>query len=243
MTDDFKNHLRLLWKNGGLSDQTYCEMVGEVDFRTEKSRREKEIKDGTEVLMYPHITQNREDQESFEETRRHNKFYEDNKVDDKKGNPLPPDKTEPEQKEEFDISKIEIEGAPYKTVKDLPAKVKKNLSLELQRVFLRVFNNAYDTYRNDSRAFRIAWGVIRKLARKNKKGIWVRKSRRKKGKLIKVKLTRAMIDNILEKEEKEELKAEAKSIEDAIQLKKLTLIEKQTELADKLLKGNKSKKD
>jgi len=103
MTDDFKTHLRLQWKNGQLSNQTYCELVGEVDFRTEVARREKEAKDGTEITMYPHQTQNLEKDESFEEIKRQQKFYKEEKVVDKNGKPLPPDKTEPEEKEEYDI--------------------------------------------------------------------------------------------------------------------------------------------
>ncbi len=234
MTDDFKTHLRFLWKNGKLSDQTYCEMVGEVDFRTEVARREKEAKEGTEIIMYPHQTQNREDTESFEEIKRQQRFYEEETIEDKNGKPLPPDKTEPEQKEEYDTSKMNLEGSPYKTIKELPARIRKNLSLDLQGVFLKVFNNAYDTYHSESRAFRVAWGVIKKLARKNKKGIWVRKRKRIKGKLEKVKLTKAMIEDILEKEE-------AKNIDEVLQLKKLELMEKQNKLADKLLNNSKDK--
>lgn len=272
MTDKFKQELRLLWKNGGLSDKTYCEMVGEVDFETEKLRRKKEVQDGTEILMYPHITQNREEQESFEEIKRQ-KMLDDKEAEDKHGTPLPPDKTEEEQKDEYDVGmkfncecikcghkqssdkhckdlkcsecggtmrrierpgkgqpkKSELEGAPYKKIKDLPKRVKDSMSLDLQRVFLRVFNNAYETYQDDSRAFRIAWGVIKKMARRNKKGIWVRKSKKEKGKKVKVKLTRAMIEEVLEKEENE-------AIDSAIKEKKLELLESQNKLAKKLLK-------
>ena len=122
---------------------------------------------------------------------------------------------------------------PYKNINQLPARVRKNLGLDLQRVFMRVFNKAYDTYKNESRAFRIAWGVIKKIAKKNKQGKWVRRKKRVEGKLKKVQLTRAMIEEVLEKEEKQ-------TIEDAINLKKLEITEKQSKLLDKLL-GDKSK--
>ncbi len=59
-TDEFKNQMRLLWERGQLSNQTYCELVGEVRFRTEVLRREKEAKDGLEYTMYPHIRENKE---------------------------------------------------------------------------------------------------------------------------------------------------------------------------------------
>lgn len=61
MTDDFKDKIRMLYDRGGISIRTYVELVGEVDFDTEKYRREKEAKDGTEYTMYPHLTKNDED--------------------------------------------------------------------------------------------------------------------------------------------------------------------------------------
>ena len=61
MTNDFKNQMRLLWERGQLSNQTYCEVVGEVEYRTELTRREKEAKNGDEYTMYPHLTKNDED--------------------------------------------------------------------------------------------------------------------------------------------------------------------------------------
>lgn len=61
MTDDFKDKIRMLYDRGGISVRTYVELVGEVDFDTEKYRREKEAKDGTEYTMYPHLTKNDED--------------------------------------------------------------------------------------------------------------------------------------------------------------------------------------
>jgi len=267
ITDDFKTQLRLLWERGQLSDQTYCEMVGEVDFRTEVARREKEAKDGTEITMYPHQTRNQEQFESFEEIKRQKKF-------DKNGKPISPSKTD--DKDKYDIGSYEapvkcshcgnvfdllaeqeagmgrvkcpqcsgsvtqkdfikgkkedLETAPYKTIKDLPSRVKNNLDTDLQSVFMRVFNNAYNLYKNETRAFRVAWSVIRRIGRKGKDGKWLRKSKRVKGKLEKVKLDRAILEQILEKEEKQ-------TIDEAIQLKGLEIKEKQNKLLDKLLKS------
>jgi len=61
MSDEFKTSIRSLYDRGCLSKRTYAELVGEVDFRTEIYRREKEAKDGTDYTMYPQITQNQED--------------------------------------------------------------------------------------------------------------------------------------------------------------------------------------
>ena len=187
MTDKFKQELRLLWKNGGLSSQTYCEMVGEVDFRTEVSRREKEAKEGIEYTMYPHLTKNDEDKGID--------FVGDRPIDketDKHGSPIPNDKID--EKEKFDMSKKKLEGAPYTTIKQLPSSVRKAMDISLQRVFMKVFNTSYDKYYNESKAFRIAWGVIKKLATKGKDGKWHRKT--VKGK--KLKLSKTIIEEVEE---------------------------------------------
>jgi hypothetical protein len=61
MSDEFKTSIRSLYDRGCLSKRTYAELVGEVDFKTEVYRREKEAKDGLETIMYPQLTQNMED--------------------------------------------------------------------------------------------------------------------------------------------------------------------------------------
>ena len=73
------------------------------------------------------------------------------------------------EKQEYDIGRLE--GAPYKTIKQLPKQIKNNMSADLQGVFLKVFNSALKQYQNETRAFRVAWSVIRQIGRKNKKGI------------------------------------------------------------------------
>jgi len=189
-TGEFKNQLMLLWRNGQLSDKTYCEIVGEVEFGREKRRREQEAKDGTEVTMYPHITQNNEDKESYQEKLRQEKFEDI----DKRGKPIPDDKTDPtERKEKYDMSKVELKGSPYDTIKELPKSVRNNMTLSLQRTFLRVFNEAYKEYGNDSKAFRTAWNIIKKIARKNDKGKWVKKASRLK--VTKLDIVQAINEN------------------------------------------------
>jgi len=100
ITNDFKTQLRLLWKNGQLSNQSYCELVGEVEFQTEVRRREKEAKEGLEYTMYPHITDNREGvgidivgEEPMD------------KDTDGNGKPIPPDKID--DKDKYDIGSYE----------------------------------------------------------------------------------------------------------------------------------------
>lgn len=98
----------------------------------------------------------------------------------------------------------DLEEAPFNQIKDLPKQIKKALSTDLQGVFLRVFNNAFKNYQSETRAFQVAWSVIKQIARKNKKGIWVRKRKRVDGKLKKLQLTQGLIEKaFIEADEKE----------------------------------------
>ena len=224
MSDKFKQALRLLWKHGQLSNQTYCELVGEVEFSTELSRREKEAKNGTEITMYPHITDNRESDVSPEEQKR----LKDKNID-VNGKPIPRDKLD--DRDRFDMSSNpNLEISPYNKTSDLPSRVRKNMSPDLQRTFISVFNNSVKTYNSETRAFRVAWSIIKRIGRQNKKGIWVRKSRRIKGKLEPIKLERAMLEKVINEEEK-------KIIDEVMQTKKVEIQEKQSKLLDKLLKN------
>jgi len=233
MTDRFRQEFRLLWKHGQVSNQTYAEVVGGVDFATEKMRRENEATEGTEVLMYPHLTQNTEQNQSPEEVLRlkklldvepeeetDNKTQTDDKDVDKTGAPVTRDKVgEPE---EFQFSK-ELEIAPYKNIKALPPRVKDNMSPDLQRVFVRVFNNALNLYKDETRAFRVAWSIIRTIGRKDKNGLWIRKKKRANGKLVKLKLTRAMVEKVLDKEEEEAVDTVIKEKTEKLKIENLTL--------------------
>ena len=62
MTDDFKELIRSLYDRGRISSQTAVEIIGEVDFKTEIYRREKEAKEGIDIIMYPPVKENREGQ-------------------------------------------------------------------------------------------------------------------------------------------------------------------------------------
>ena len=166
ITNDAKTQFRLLWKNGQLSNQTYCELVGEVEFKTEVSRREKEAKEGLEYTMYPHITDNKEgvaiDIVGEEPV----------KEDDKNGRPIPNDKLT--DKDKYDIGALET--APYTRITQLPDNVKKKLSKEKQKDWMEIFNNAYRFYlgkfgdpkKAESLAFRTAWEQIKNVKPKKR---------------------------------------------------------------------------
>jgi len=61
MTAEFLDNIRLLYTHGGLSKKTYTELVGGVDYDTEKFRRVRESKLGDDYTMYPQIVNNQED--------------------------------------------------------------------------------------------------------------------------------------------------------------------------------------
>lgn len=222
MTDDFKEKIRQLYDRGRISSQTAVELIGEVDFRTEVYRREKESEQDIETKMYPPVRENREGQGID--------IVGEAPLGDTDEEEVPDDKKDEIERENYDIGgKDKLETAPYRTVKSLPPRVKNNLDSDLQRVFLRVFNNAYKQYHDDTRAFKVAWSVIRRIARKGKDGKWHRKRRRANGKLTAMRLTGAIINEAMEEIEKE-------VVEEAMDFKKLEIAEKQSKLLDKLLK-------
>jgi len=170
MTDDFKNQIRLLWERGQVSNQSYCEMVGEVEYNTEILRREKEAKKGTDYTMYPHLTKNDEGNsldipgEKPEEN-----------VDDKNGNPIDNDKIDDPDK--YNTGKVELVIAPYNEVSELPDDVKKKLTITEQKTWLKIWNNAYhfmlgktgDKKKAETYAFRVSWSQIKQVKAKKKK--------------------------------------------------------------------------
>jgi cation transport regulator len=227
LTDDIQELIRQQYDRGNISRQTAVEILG-LNFRTEKHKRDKEVKDGLDMSLYPPVIRNQEGQgldvpgiTPEDQTQEH----------------LPDDKKDETEKQEYDQSgkkDNDLEIAPYKKVGDLPPRVKKNLSPDLQRVFLRVFNRAYEQYQNDTRAFRVAWSVIRKIARKNKKGKWIRKKKRVAGKLVPITLTRAVLEEAVAKVDKE-------IIDETMATKTLEIKDKQSALLDHLLKDIKKK--
>jgi len=170
MSDAFKQEIRLLWKHGQLSNQTYCELVGETEYQGEIHRREKEAKGGIDEIMRPHMTDNKEGvgidipgEEPIEEDT------------DENGNPKDRDKID--DKDKFKMSKLHLEGAPYSTIKDLPDSVKKKLTPDKQKAWLSIFNSAYNFYmkkfgdakKAESLAFRTAWSQIKQVKTRTKK--------------------------------------------------------------------------
>ena len=129
-----------------------------------------------------------------------------------------------------------LEGAPYQTVKNLPPQVKNSLSKDLQSTWMRIFNNAYQQYKNETRAFRVAWSVIKKIAYKNKKGIWVRRKKKVNGKIKAMTISKEILKEALIAEEEIILNEE---MEKSKKLVELEIAKKQSKLLDNLLKKGK----
>lgn len=171
MTDEFKKLIRSMWDRGQVSSKTAVELVAELDFEVEVERREKEAKDGTDFVMYPHLTQNKEGT-AFD-------VHSGDEGDSEDPDNLPDDKTDPIEKKNFDkaslVNKFEDEmeliGSPFSSVKDLPKNVKDKLpALKDRRKWLEVFNGAFNYYkgkgvgnkRAESLAFATAWSKVKK---------------------------------------------------------------------------------
>ena len=136
------------------------------------------------------------------------------------------------RKELLDNAK-DYEEAPYKKTSELPDGVKNSMSVSLQKVWMKAFNSAYDT-NGEEYAIKVAWSVIKKIAKKGKDGKWHRKAKQ-----TKASLEKAHIDAIQEIElGMHKAYANTSPLDDLIKIKKLELLEKKQELLDKLSKEN-----
>lgn len=61
---------------------------------------------------------------------------------------------------------------PYKSIKELPERIKKALPKKAQELFMKVFNKAYEKY-DEATAFKVAWAAVKKRYTKAKNGKWV----------------------------------------------------------------------
>jgi len=179
---EVRDHFRRMYERGVLSKRTYSEVCGDgvIDYDLEVQRRKKEAIKGEEILMYPPAIQNREADISPTEEKRLEE--------------IPEDKQEPDNQDY--VASKELEMAPYKKVEDLPKQVRNSLSPKLQKVFLRVVNQALDRYGDDTTAFKIAWDVIKRISKRDKNGKWVMKKRVKSAGKMKT-IEKATIDEII----------------------------------------------
>ncbi len=64
---------------------------------------------------------------------------------------------------------------PYQQINDLPESVKEHLPNHAQEIFLAAFNSAVEQYGEEERAFRVAWGAVKRDYEKGDDGKWHRK--------------------------------------------------------------------
>lgn len=212
-TQDFKEFVKSLYDRGLISYATVLESNG-FDLETEVKRREKEAKDGLETILYPPVTFNREgagidikdDIDGIDDIEK-----EEETTEDKKGI----------EKRNYLLSKF-LETAPYKKIEDLPDRVKNNMSKTLQETFLIVVNKALIKYKDDTKAFKTAWSVIKKIAKKGKNGKWIKKSKQT--------LDKSNIDDTYTVND---------LFEEIMDVKKLEIANKKAKLIDHFLEENK----
>ena len=64
---------------------------------------------------------------------------------------------------------------PYEQIDDLPPSVKDHLPKHAQEIFRAAFNSALEEYAEEERAFRVAWGAVKRDYEKGDDGKWHRK--------------------------------------------------------------------
>ena len=203
-TDDMMDIMRVLSDRGLLSIKTSLENF-DIDFEEERRRREKEAEEGDEIIFYPRVLQNLEQQvspiemtkldvepeEDIEEEKEKKKTTKETK------SKVKPNITTPEKdvaiKIDNKLSADYVEFikhlSPYEKWSDLPPRLRKTLrtirSPRLRRAWLEAFNNAWVYYneinpdRADELAARTAWKIVKLMGKKTKNG-WVLKEEYKK---------------------------------------------------------------
>ena len=61
---------------------------------------------------------------------------------------------------------------PYRSVDELPDRVKENLPEHAEEIFLAAFNSASEQYDDEETAFRVAWGAVKRDYEKGEDGRW-----------------------------------------------------------------------
>jgi cation transport regulator len=66
---------------------------------------------------------------------------------------------------------------PYSTNNELPASVREHIPSHAQTIFREAFNSALEEYKDEARAFKVAWAAVKHKYEKNEKGEWVEKDK------------------------------------------------------------------
>jgi hypothetical protein len=166
-TEKILDAIRSGFDRGTLSLQSYTETLG-FDYPTEKELRSKELENGDEDLMYPHMIQNTEKDPNtnVQPSKPQNPKNENqNKL---KNTPETKTKTAEVINEPIDpnlevINPNELEMAPYDK-SNPPAFLKKYPAGAID-VFITVFNESYP--KGEDYAFPVAWTALKRWMKKH----------------------------------------------------------------------------
>lgn len=64
---------------------------------------------------------------------------------------------------------------PYSNNSELPDSIRTHLPEHAQTIFREAFNNAHEQYKDEQRAFKVAWAAVKHTYEKDATGKWVEK--------------------------------------------------------------------
>ena len=74
---------------------------------------------------------------------------------------------------------------PYKSISDLPGRVKENLPPHAEEIYKEAYNNAWENYKSPEKrrghasreetAHKVAWAAVKSKYKKDSEGNWVEK--------------------------------------------------------------------
>jgi len=185
-TEEFFTLIRSLSDRGRISNETEHEIFG-MNHELEIRRREREVENEEEVTLYPKVITNQEQnlpnlQEELripptkpkkKKQKTPEEETKDNLPEDKKEEPEKQNFVQAEKKLKKGVKDKQIVKAPYKRLADLPDYIKK-LPKNQQEIWKSSFNYAWKRFKHlptkkrESRAFRYANGVIKKIRSRGK---------------------------------------------------------------------------
>jgi len=166
--------IRSYYDRGLLSYRTTLDSL-DMDIDSEINRRDHEIREGQDLTLYPRLTVNNEDK-AIDLVILETPNTDEEVTDDKKG-------LEAKNFNNASAEEDELVEAFYKNISQIDPKIAKKMSREVLADFMQVFNRAWKTYEGRGKkiqevlAFKTAWTVIKKVAIKNDKGIWIKKDK------------------------------------------------------------------
>jgi cation transport regulator ChaB len=166
--------IRSYYDRGLLSYRTTLDSL-DMDIDSEINRRDHEIREGQDLTLYPRLTVNNEDK-AIDLVNLETPSSDEEVTDDKKG-------VEAKNFNQASAEEDEMVEAFYKNISQIDPKIAKKMSREVLADFMQVFNRAWKTYEGRGKkiqevlAFKTAWTVIKKVAIKNDKGIWIKKDK------------------------------------------------------------------